>query len=375
MIDKKIHYLSELPETDFPFISLYLSVNAHELFEQREKDRIFIKNSLQKFENMFQEEGDKESLNSFRKDADKILDFLENRLISKAHGVAIFACDKLGVFEIFYSIMPFENNFAVNSIPHLKQLAYHVDECENALVIMTDKHRSRIFNVKIGGFILNETDMLHNIHRFHKQGGWAQMRYQRHIENQALIHYKEVAKTATEILDNNMYDNLILIGQHHEMKNLENLLPKRIKTKIIDINSLDMREDINHILEKVITDLQKNESKKEIKQIEEIIEKAPVKSVTGMQDTIKLIEEDRADLLIIPDYKTYQGWKCNGCLYVAKDQYQAGCSHYNNCLKETDLIEEAVRLAFRSNSKIELVKDKAAEKLEKYEGIGALIRY
>ncbi len=375
MIDKKIHYLSELPETDFPFISLYLSVNAHELFEQREKDRIFIKDSLQKFEKMFHKKKDREKLNSFSKDAEKIRDFLENRLVSKAHGVAVFACDKLGIFEVFYSIMPFENSFSVNSIPHLKQLAYHFDECENALVIMSDKHYSRIFDIKLGGFIINEIDMEHNIHRFHKQGGWAQMRYQRHIENQALIHFKEVAKTAAKIMDNNMYDNLILIGQHHEMKKLENLLPKRIKTKITDIDSLDMRENINQILEKVITDLQENESRKEIKQIEELEEKAPVRSVTGMQDTIKLMEEGRADLLIIPGYKTYQGWKCDGCLYVAKDQYQAGCPHCDNSLKETDLIEEAVRLAFRNNSKIELVKDKAAEKLEKYEGIGALVRY
>jgi len=375
MVDKKLHSLSKLPETEFPFISLYLNVNAHEFLAQAEQNRIFVKNSLQKTEKLLREESDRERLNSFKKDCANILYFLENNLDSKTHGIAIFACDKLGVFEVFHSIMPFENNFAVNSIPHLKQLAYHFDECENALVIMTDKRNSRIFNVKLGGFIFNESDMNHDVHKFHKQGGWAQMRYQRHVENYALAHFKEVAKVATEMLDNNKYDNFILIGKHYEMKKFENLFPKRVKMKITDINALDIRENINSILEKVMQDLQENEAKKEINSVEEVIEKAPMKSVTGIQDTIRLIEEGRVESVVIPGYKTYQGWKCNGCLYVAKDQKQVGCKACNGGMKETDLIEEVIKLTFMNNGKVELVKDEAAEKLEFFEGIGALIRY
>ncbi len=375
MQNKKLSYLSKLPETGFPFITLYLHVNAHEYLEQKEKDRIFIKNSFQEAEKKLHNKNDREKLISLRKDAEKIMYFLENKLISKAHGAAIFACDKLGVFEVFHSIMPFENSFAVNSIPHLKQLAYHFDECENALVVMTDKQNTRIFNVRLGGFIFDEIDMKHEIHGFHKKGGWAQMRYQRHIENQAHTHFKEVARITSEMLDNNSYDNLIIIGQHYEVKNLQTLLPKRINLKTIDINSLDMRENINHILEKIISDLHENEIHKEIKAVENIIETSPINSTLGMQDTIRLIEEGRADTIVIPGYKTYQGWKCNGCLYVAKDQYQPGCPECNGNYRETDLVEEIIRLTVQNNGKIEMVKDTAAEKLEKFEGIGALIRY
>jgi len=375
MVNKKLRYLSELPETDFPFTSLYLHVNAHEFLKQKEKDRIFIKNFIQETEHKLHANGDRAKLESFRKDALKIQDFIENKMISKTHGLAIFACDRLGVFEVFYSIMPFENSYAINSIPHLKQLAYHMEEAENALVIMTDQHSSRIFNVRLGGFVLDEMDMEHELHRFHKQGGWAQMRYQRHIEKQVHIHYKEVAKITTEMIDNNPYESVILIGQHHEMKNLQKYLPKRVNLKIIDINALDMRENDKAILEKVIAELQENEARKEIETVEEVLEKAPVKSTIGMQDTIKLIEEGRADLIVIPGYKTYQGWKCNGCLYVTKDQHQAGCEHCSDKARKTDLIEEIIRLAVKKSGKIELVKNEAAEKLEKHDGIGALVRF
>ena len=139
-IAQKLCYLSKLPDTDYPFTSLYLNINAHEFLEQAEKNRIFVKNFIQQNDNILHKQGDKKKLQSFRKDAEKILYFLENKVIANAHGLAVFACDELGTFETFHSIMPFENNFTVNSIPFLKQLAYHADECENVFLIITDKH-------------------------------------------------------------------------------------------------------------------------------------------------------------------------------------------------------------------------------------------
>lgn len=375
MTDKRLRQLSELPETKFPFISLYLNINAHELFGQAEENRIFIKNSMQEAENRLHEEGLRENLASFRQDCEKILFFLENRLVTKAHGVAIFACTGLGIFRVFQSIMPFKNSFSVNSIPHLKQLAYHFDENENALVVMTDKRSARIYNVEIGGFVFDEADMEHEVHRFHKQGGWAQMRYQRHIENQVLRHYKDVANVATELLDNNRYDNFILLGQHQEIKNLQKHLPKRINAKIIHIDSLDMRENVGHVLEKIIDDLSENESKKEVEIVKNLLEKAPTQSATGMQDSLKLVSEGRADMLILPENKTQKGWKCGDCLYVEKDQKQAGCPYCGEDAIETDLVEELVKYTLKNNGEVELINNSAAEELEHYGGVGVLVRY
>jgi len=372
---KKIRSLSNIPETEYPFITLYMDVNSHQLFEQKRKNRIFLKNSITKIENKLKDENNRHKLQCFRNDVEKIQDFIENDLNTKTHGLAIFACDRLGIFETFQTIMPFENEFIANSIPHLKQLAYQADECENALVIMSDSKYAKIFIAKLGGFILEESTYEHEVHRFHHQGGWAQMRYQRHIENQTHKHYSDVAKAATKLLDEYNFENVILVGQPKETTKLKELLPNRVKTKIISTNTLQMRENINEILETIIEDLKNNEDKKESDYVEQIIEKAPLSSVTGMQDTIKLVQDGRSEMLVIPNYKKYSGWKCDGCLYVAKNQHQPGCIECNGNSQKTDLIEELIRLNFRHSGKVEIVKNHAAEELEKYEGIGALIRY
>lgn len=372
---KRIKSLSNLPETEYPFITLYMDVNSNQLFDQNRKNRIFLKNSINKTENKLKDENNRHKLQCFRNDAEKIQDYIENNLNTKSHGLAIFACDRLGIFETFQTIMPFENEFIANTIPHLKQLAYQADECENALVIMTDSKFAKIYIVKLGGFILEENTFEHEVHRFHHQGGWAQMRYQRHIENQAHKHYSEVARAATKLIGEYNFDNVILVGQQNEIKKFQDLLPNRIKIKVISTNNLQMRENTNGILETIIEDLKNNEDKKESDCVEDVIEKAPRHSVTGMQDTIKLVQDGRSETLVIPNYKKYPGWKCDGCLYVARDQHQAGCGHCNGNTRETDLIEELIRLNFRNSGKIEIVKNQAAQELEKYEGIGALIRY
>ena len=109
-IKAKLEYLSRLPETDYPFISLYLNIHSHQLFTQAEINRIFIKDFFHKSAEQMKKENNRDNLICFKTDEDKIKDYINTNLDSRAHGLAIFACDKLGVFEVFQSLMPFDNS-------------------------------------------------------------------------------------------------------------------------------------------------------------------------------------------------------------------------------------------------------------------------
>lgn len=376
-IKQKIENLSKLPETDYPFISLYMNIHSHELFEQAEKNRIFLKDFFQKSADQIKTHDGKEKLKSFKADEDKIRNYINISLDSRAHGLAIFACDKLGIFETFQSLMPFDNNIVIDSFPHLKQLAYQASEYKNAIVIMLDAKYSRIFNIRLGGFVMNELDTSSLVHRFHKEGGWAQMRYQRHIENQVHHHYKEIADIITQFMDKEHYENIVLIGQDHEVKMFQLDLPKRANLKVIDINSLQRGANINEILEVVIRDLREEENKRKFSTVEDIINKAQGGGyeTIGIQDTIELAKEGRIRVLTVVRDLTYNGWKCGDCLYISKDQHHAGCPECNGNTKQTDLVEEAIKLTYKNSGTVELVENEAAVELEKHEGMGAYLRY
>ena len=97
-VKEKLNYLSAFPETDYSFISLYLDVHEHELFEQAEKNRIFLKDAFHKSAEQIKEQGDRDRLNSFKLDEIKIKDFMDNKLDSRTHGLAIFAMCQIGYF-------------------------------------------------------------------------------------------------------------------------------------------------------------------------------------------------------------------------------------------------------------------------------------
>ncbi|OGI03035.1 MAG: hypothetical protein A2104_01825 [Candidatus Melainabacteria bacterium GWF2_32_7] len=377
VIKQKLEYLSKLPETDYPFISLYMNIHSHQLFEQAEKNRIFLKDSFGKSFNQLKSESNRDKWVTFLNDEKKIIDYINNNLDSRAHGVAIFACNRMGIFEVFQSLMPFDNNFIIDTFPHLRQLAYQIDEYENTLVIMLDSKYSRIFNVKLGGFVINELDTESMVHRFHEQGGWAQARYERHIGSQIHHHYEEVAKIAIEFLDKEHYENVILIGQHHEIKMFQLDLPKRVNMKVIDIDSLQRRENINDILKTITENLRQTEKTRELDTVKDIIEKTQGGGVEtlGMQDTIELAKQGRVGVLATVRDLVFNGWKCGECLYVSKDQHHGACPVCNGDMKETDLVEEAIKLTYKNGGLVELVENEAAVELKKHGGIGAYLRY
>ncbi|MDD3014587.1 MAG: Vms1/Ankzf1 family peptidyl-tRNA hydrolase, partial [Candidatus Gastranaerophilales bacterium] len=366
IVEERIKYLSDLSETEYPFITLYLSINSHEnLFEQAEKNRIFIKDSFRNSIDKIKEENNKDKLVCFQKDEEKILDYINNNLKTQAHGAAIFACSKLGIFETFQSLMSFENTFSVDSFPRLKQLAYQLEEYENTLVIIVDSKYSKILSLKIGGFVFREINITDIVHKFHKQGGWAQARYQRHINDQIHKHYEETAKVATELFDTEQYENVILIGQENEINNFKVDLPKRINMKVIGMDSLYTRENINKIMETIFDNLRKTEKERELHIVKDIITLAQSggSETLGIQDTIQLAKEGRVKLLTaVKDY-SIEGWRCDGCYYIDKNQYQAGCPICNGNMKHSDLIEEAIRLTLKNGGKVNLVEDEAAEEL------------
>lgn len=375
-VKERLEFLSNIEDTDYPFINLYLNVNAREFFDQNRINSIFIKNSFRDYGETLREHS-RENYYLFKNDEEKIKNYLENELDTKTHGVTIFACEKLGIFETFQSVMPFENSFVVGSFPHLRQLAYQADEYENALVVMIDGRYARIFNLKLGGFIQNEFETESILHRFHKQGGWAQSNHQRHIIDQKEDHYREIARIVSNFVDMENYDNVILIGQEYEIENFRKFLPKRINFRIIDTNALQRRENINDILESIVEDLSNNEHKKEERIVENLINRTYMSdsSTLGVQDTIDMVQNGAVRILTLAKDLVVEGFKCGNCLYVSKDQYKAGCPKCNGDLKETDLVEEAVRLTIKNRGQVEIVENHAAEELQKHEGMGAYLRY
>ena len=330
-----------------------------------------------------QEEFGKESLESVKNDFDRINDYLDEKLSTAAHGIAFFVCDQLKIFEVFESFISFENEFAINSLPYLKQLLYVYDEYEKTLVILLNSHRSEIFDVKLGGYVAQRGDLKaelqNDVYGFHKQGGWSQLRYQRGVQQEKEWHYGETALKVTEIFDAENYDNVIIVGIDFEVDNFIKYLPKRVIEKFIDAENYNPEENINTLLDKIITDLYKKEKSKEYDIVQDMIQRASSKdgACLGIDETIDLATQGRLDTLVVIKEDSKMGFKLGECLYTAKGQKRPGCPECNGQSRDTDLIEELIRLTVKNGGRVELLDKEtpSGEKMQEYGGIGGILRY
>lgn len=377
----KISNLSNIQDTEYPFITMYMNVNSNQFLDQMEKNRIFLKNSIARFLKSIRKEPDRQKLACFIEDVKKIRNFIKEGMETSTHGLAIFACEKLGIFEVFESTVPFENEFVVDTFPHLKQLVYFHDEHEKILTVVLASNYSQVYEVKLGGCVNERTHIHTDVHRFHKKGGWSQFRYQRGIEQEKSWHYKEVAEAATKIFDEEGFENVIIMGSEYEGQNFKAYLPQRVKNSVVSIMPFGPEDTVDSMLDKVFDDMYIEEKVKELKMVRKIIDDACSTTTNGaslgVEDTIELAKEGRVDTLAVIKEDIMPGFRSGECLYTAMGQKKPGCPECNLHSKDTDLIEELIRLTVKNGGKVEMFgrETPAAGELEKHDNVGAILRY
>ena len=100
----------------------------------------------------------------------------------------------------------------------------------------------------LGGF-LAETDFASEVPGRHKQGGWAQARYQRHVKEHIDRHYKEVTAYITSYMAFDPHTHLIVSGHNEIVARFRHWLPPSVPAQVIETVALDMHDDRRRLLE------------------------------------------------------------------------------------------------------------------------------
>src|SRR5262249_15171638 len=178
-------------------------------------------------------------------------------------GVALFACAAADLWVEFPSPLPLEDEFTIADRPMVRQLARLDDDYTNALLVLVDSRTARIYEVVLGGF-LAETDFASEVPGRHKQGGWAQARYQRHVQEYIERHYKEVAAYIASYMAAHPHTHLILSGHNDIVAGFRHWLPPSVQAQVMETVSLDLHADRHRILEVAQDVLQQHEREEEL---------------------------------------------------------------------------------------------------------------
>jgi len=371
---KEIRALAKIPETNYPFISLYLNTKWEDE-KQRERVRLFVKNELKKAKKIVRD--DEEIRKSLQSDSEKIQRYIDGviqRTFDEGvNGIAIFACSGIDTFIIFRSSIPFRNQFTVSSRPSLRQLVQISDEYRTAIAVMVDTDRAKIFEMSLGE-IHSESQIESYVPGRHEQGGWSQMRFQRHIREHMHQHHKGVAEQLVKLFDDERCDNIVLIGQEHILATFRALLPERVREKIKGELSAEFEEESSSLAQKVIEYLHGEYLKTEDSIIEGLLETALARgaAIVGLRDTIEAINRGQVHRLILDKDLKRQGWQCTKCLALGEIT-TLSCPFCNSGIETIDLAEEMIRSVINRDGEVDMVKH--THKLSKYDGVGAMLRF
>src|SRR4030043_724991 len=99
-----------------------------------------------------------------------------------SNGNAIVSCSGTGIFLTYPSIISIDNECFISDLPVLRPLVRLSSQYQNTLVIMVDTDSAKLFEVSLEG-LMAESVIENYVPGRHDQGGWAQMRYKRHIKD------------------------------------------------------------------------------------------------------------------------------------------------------------------------------------------------
>ena len=297
---------------------------------------------------------------------------------SNMPGVALFACAAADLWVEFPSPVPFEDEFTIADRPMLRQLARLDEDYTNALLVMIDTRAARIYEVVLGG-LLTETDFTHALPGRHNEGGWGggwgQTRYQRRVKEHMDRHHKEVAAYVTAYMEAHPHTHLIVSGQEESVANFRSYLPPSVQQQIIDMLTLDMHDNRQHMLAAVQETLQRHEREEEQATVQLLVNRAGHGGlgVLGQQETLAAVNTARVHMLVMLRAFHSDGWRCLDCGHLGESPLPAHCAVCGGQVAVTELGEAMVQAVLHSDGFIEMVPQDDC--LAAYDGVGALLRY
>ena len=296
-LDITLDKLARLEPDGAPFVSLYLNLQA----DAHGKDNYagFVRKELPARARTFPE-GSAER-DSIDRDHARIQEYLDAGVPPSANGLAIFASSgRDNLFEALVLEIPIEQNrLSIAPSPLLYPLALLVDRNPRHAVVHADSHVARIF-VFDSGKVTSAAVTGEKIRRS-SGGGWAQARYQRHVEKLQSEHARELVETLERVVREDGIDHVILAGDEVNIPLVRSELSKELAAKVIDVLKLEARAPEHEVMAAAADALNRHDDKTDEEVVARTLDeyRAGGLATAGYENTLEALTNGQVDELYL----------------------------------------------------------------------------
>lgn len=309
-----------------------------------------------------------------REDLQRARDYLEGELdATGAHGVALFACSPVGLWETVKLARPVESSVLVDVRPAIEPLADIADATRWA-VLLVNRRTARILRGTRDGLfeVASREDRVHGQHR---QGGPSQTNRERSIEHDVDVHIKETSDDLLRRFQRRSFDAL-LIGApeemvHHVEEKLHPYLRERLAGRVsVDVEN-SSTQDVLAAAEEIFVEHEVARERDAVERLRATLGQDG-RAAAGWDAVLTALNEKRVDSLLLGAGETGGGLVCPHCGWLGTDGEACPVDGYALGRRD-DVAEAAVEAAVRQSATV--IRLQVPDALETEGGIGALLRF
>lgn len=391
-LDATLSELARLRAGDEPIVSAYLDLHWRDE-QQRERVRLFVQERARGILGHYGEgaPGRPELARTLAKLQDFVAGLTTQAFETGRNGLALFACESLGLWRPLFFARPFENELSADGVPHLAKLARLAEDVAPALVIVPSPEGADVYEVRLGELDV-ETSVRGHVPRGDAEkpnpgAGKPGRTYEREARNErraeefAHRNRRAAAAGVTSLFDRRPGAKLVLVGTAGAVAAFERELPERITEHVVarvprprDWESADgMRRDgVKAVAEAVLG----HEHEEERRAVDTVVGQAlrGGLAVLGPEDVVLAVNEGRVHELVIEEDFRRAGWRCDNCdalgataASVEVCPFCAGDLHVVH-----ELGEALVARTLAGGGRVEVVPH--ANRLHSYRGVAAFLR-
>jgi peptide subunit release factor 1 (eRF1) len=319
---EQIRTLAEFQDNDGGALSFHFQPSTPQN-RAHKQDSILIKDlvreALHGLENGKENKARKESV---RADLDRVARLAGELRSNGTHAKAVFACAAQNVWEE-YDLppnLPLTQLFLDRHF-HLKPIAKLLGSFPRLGVVLVDRHRARIFDLRLGELTERE-GLFQPLSRKGRSDGYAGYdggHAQRRVDDEARHHFKAVAEALKGLLEKGIFEKWVLGCQDVHCLQLQAQLHPYVNQALLGQFTADVvhitSEEIRFHTQGIVERWQ-NERRREMVDHALAQARSQGRGVTGLRRVLRSLELGEVQTLLIGDRFEAHAVECSGCGHI-----------------------------------------------------------
>ena len=313
------------------------------------------------------------------RDLDRIQTHLRSQEnLPSTQGIALFACEPIGLFEAIPLPFVYRSRLAVDTSPLVRELASVEDEFGRLLTVVLDRTAARFFEVTAFGArelpsLWAEATRGKRFHGDEDGPGWGEHSYNNRIREEKQRHFEAIARELFAIDRRHPAHGIVLAGTGTDAAAVEPFLHNYLVERVLGTVRLNPKEAtpaLVHQATLAVREAWERDSERAlVREMQESLGSGW--AVNGMTPTLRALSRGQGRALRVHADAGEPGFRCGDTGRLALTERD--CRAEGEPTPVLDVVDDAIEEALRQGVDVNVVYEPEAR--DAIEGLAGLLRF